>query len=198
MNIGLTGGIACGKSTVSRLLASRGAIVIDADILAREVVEPGAPALAEVVRVFGPDMLNEDGTLNRKQLGKVVFDNEAKRKRLEELLHPAIIQLMQERMAEAERLQPDKLVVADVPLLYEAQMEDMFQEVLVVAASREVQLERLMQRDGLSGEEAELRIDAQMPLEWKKEWADVVIDNSGAPEETERQVEQYLRKKRLA
>ncbi len=198
MNIGLTGGIACGKSTVSRLLASRGAIVIDADILAREVVEPGAPALAEVVRVFGPDMLNEDGTLNRKQLGKVVFANEAKRKRLEELLHPAIIQLMQERMAEAERLQPDKLVVADVPLLYEAQMEDMFQEVLVVAASREVQLERLMQRDGLSGEEAELRIDAQMPLEWKKEWADVVIDNSGAPEETERQVEQYLRKKRLA
>ncbi len=198
MNIGLTGGIACGKSTVSRLLASRGAIVIDADILAREVVEPGAPALAEVVRVFGPDMLNEDGTLNRKQLGKVVFDNEAKRKRLEELLHPAIIQLMQERMAEAERLQPDKLVVADVPLLYEAQMEDMFQEVLVVAASREVQLERLMQRDGLSGEEAELRIDAQMPLEWKKEWADVIIDNSGTPEETERQVEQYLRKKRLA
>jgi dephospho-CoA kinase len=198
MNIGLTGGIACGKSTVSRLLASRGAIVIDADILAREVVEPGAPALAEVVRIFGPDMLHEDGTLNRKQLGKVVFDNEAKRKRLEELLHPAIIQLMQERMAEAERLQPDKLVVADVPLLYEAQMEDMFQEVLVVAASREVQLERLMQRDGLSGEEAELRIDAQMPLEWKKEWADVIIDNSGPPEETERQVEQYLRKKRLA
>ncbi len=198
MNIGLTGGIACGKSTVSRLLASRGAIVIDADILAREVVEPGAPALAEVVRVFGPDMLNGDGTLNRKQLGKVVFDNEAKRKRLEELLHPAIIRLMQERMAEAERLHPDKLVVADVPLLYEAQMEDLFQEVLVVAASRDVQLERLMQRDRLSGEEAELRIDAQMPLEWKKEWADLVIDNSGTPEETEWQVEQYLRKKGLA
>jgi dephospho-CoA kinase len=198
MNIGLTGGIACGKSTVSRLLASRGAIIIDADLLAREVVEPGAPALAEVVRVFGQDMLHKDGTLNRKQLGKVVFDSEAKRKRLEELLHPAIIQLMQERMAEAERLQPDKLVVADVPLLYEAQMEDMFQEVLVVAASREVQLERLMQRDKLSGEEAEQRIDAQMPLEWKKEWADTVIDNSGTPEETERQVEQYLRKKGLA
>lgn len=198
MNIGLTGGIACGKSTVSRLLASRGAIVIDADILAREVVEPGAPALAEVVRVFGPDMLNADGTLNRKQLGKLVFESDAQRKRLEELLHPAIIRLLQERMAEAERLQPDKLVVADVPLLYEAQMEDMFQEVLVVAASREVQLERLVQRDGLSMEEAKLRIDAQMPLEWKTEWADTVIDNSGSPEETERQVEQYLRKKRLA
>lgn len=198
MNIGLTGGIACGKSTVSRLLASRGAIVIDADILAREVVEPGAPALAEVVRVFGPDMLNGDGTLNRKQLGKVVFENDAKRKQLEELLHPAIIQLLQERMAEAERLQPDKLVVADVPLLYEAQMEDLFQEVLVVAVDREIQLERLMQRDGLNREEAEQRIDAQMPLEWKKEWADVVIDNSGTPEETERQVEQYLRKKGLA
>lgn len=198
MNIGLTGGIACGKSTVSRLLASRGAIVIDADILAREVVEPGAPALAEVVRVFGPDMLSGDGTLNRKQLGRVVFENDAKRKQLEELLHPAIIQLLQERMAEAERLQPDKLVVADVPLLYEAQMEDLFQEVLVVAVDREIQLERLMQRDGLNREEAEQRIDAQMPLEWKKEWADVVIDNSGTPEETERQVEQYLRKKGLA
>ncbi|RAV06595.1 dephospho-CoA kinase [Paenibacillus sp. YN15] len=198
MNIGLTGGIACGKSTVSRLLASRGAIVIDADILAREVVEPGAPALLEVVRTFGQSVLHEDGTLNRKELGKLVFEDEARRKRLEELLHPAIIQLLQERMAEAERLQPDKLVVADVPLLYEAQMEDLFQEVLVVAADRGVQLERLMTRNGLSREEAEQRINAQMPIEWKKEWADTVIDNSGTPEETERQVEAFWRKKRLA
>jgi dephospho-CoA kinase len=198
MNIGLTGGIACGKSTVSRMLASRGAIIIDADILAREVVEPGAPALLEVVRTFGPEILHGDGTLNRKELGRLVFEDAVRRKQLEELLHPAIIKLMQERMAEAERLQPDKLVVADVPLLFETQMEDLFQEVLVVAADPDVQLERLMTRNGLSREEAEQRILAQMPLEWKKEWADAVIDNSGAPEETEQQVEQYWRKKRLA
>ncbi|MDF2938219.1 MAG: dephospho-CoA kinase [Paenibacillaceae bacterium] len=198
MNIGLTGGIACGKSTVSRMLASRGAIIIDADILAREVVEPGAPALLEVVRTFGPEILHGDGTLNRKELGRLVFEDAVRRKQLEELLHPAIIKLMQERMAEAERLSPDKLVVADVPLLFETQMEDLFQEVLVVAADPDVQLERLMTRNGLSREEAEQRILAQMPLEWKKEWADAVIDNSGAPEETEQQVEQYWRKKRLA
>lgn len=198
MNIGLTGGIACGKSTVSRLLASRGAIIIDADILAREVVEPGTPGLLEVVRAFGPDILHGDGSLNRKELGRLVFEDAGKRKRLEELLHPEIIKLLQERMTEAERLQPDKLVVGDVPLLYEAQMEDLFQEVMVVAADRDAQLERLMMRSGLSREEAEQRINAQMPLEWKKEWADTVIDNSGTPEETERLVEQYLRKKGLA
>lgn len=198
MNIGLTGGIACGKSTVSQLLASRGAIIIDADMLAREVVEPGAPALQKVVQTFGRSVLHEDGTLNRKELGRLVFEDAGRRKRLEELLHPAIIKLLRERMAEAERLHPDKLVVADVPLLYESQMEDLFQEVLVVYADPAIQLERLMARNGLSREEAEKRINAQMPVEWKKEWADAVIDNSGAPEETEQQVEQYWHKKRLA
>ncbi|MNP15740.1 Dephospho-CoA kinase [compost metagenome] len=183
---------------MSRLLASRGAIIIDADILAREVVEPGAPALAEVVLTFGPGILHEDGTLNRKELGRLVFADDKRRKRLEELLHPAIIQLLQERMAEAERLHPDKLVVADVPLLYESEMEDLFQEVWVVAAGRDVQLERLMTRNGLSREEAEQRIKAQMPVEWKTELADAVIDNSGSPEDTERQVEKYWRKKGLA
>lgn len=198
MNIGLTGGIACGKSTVSQLFASRGAIVIDADVLAREVVEPGAPALAEVVRAFGPGVLQGDGTLNRQELGRLVFNDAAKRKQLEELLHPSIIRLLRERMEEAERLYPDKLVIGDVPLLYESGMEGLFQEIVVVYADPVVQLERLVARNGLTPEEALLRINAQLPMELKRKRADAVIDNSGTPEETRSQVEQYWRRKGLA
>ncbi|WP_438447969.1 dephospho-CoA kinase [Gorillibacterium sp. sgz5001074] len=198
MNIGLTGGIACGKSTVSSMLVRRGAILIDADRLAREVVEPGAPALAEVVRVFGQAVLMEDGTLNRQELGKLVFGSEEKRKELEGILHPPIRKLMLERMAEYERSAPDKLVVVDVPLLYESELEELFQEVLVVYVPPELQLIRLMERNGLSQEEASKRIQAQMPIEWKKEWADHVIDNSGLPEETEEQVDRFWKRKGLA
>jgi dephospho-CoA kinase len=198
MNIGLTGGIACGKSTVSELLTRRGAILIDADQLAREVVEPGAPALAEVVREFGESVLHEDGSLNRKKLGQVIFEDPAKRKTLEGLLHPSIRRLMLARMEEHERLHPDKLVIVDVPLLYESQMEELFQEVLVVSADPAIALERLMSRNSLSREEAEQRLEAQMPIEWKKEWADYVIDNSGPLEDTEVQVEQFWRRKGLA
>lgn len=197
MNIGLTGGIACGKSTVSELLTRRGAILIDADLLAREVVEPGAPALAEVARVFGETVLHEDGTLNRKQLGQVIFGDEAKRKALEGILHPPIRQLMKARMEESERLFPDKLVVVDVPLLYESRLEDYFQEILVVYAEPAVQLQRLMARNGLTPEEAQQRLDAQMPVEWKKEWADHVIDNSGDVSQTEQQLELFWRRKGL-
>lgn len=197
MNIGLTGGIACGKSTVSALLTRRGAILIDADLLAREVVEPGAPALAEVVRVFGDGVLQEDGSLNRKELGRLVFGHEARRKKLESILHPPIRRLMRERMEEYQRLHPDKLIVVDVPLLFESRMEDEFQEVLLVYADPSVQLERLMARDGLTREEAQLRLNAQIPIEWKKEWADVIIDNGGDLEDTEKQVDTYLRRKGL-
>lgn len=198
MNIGLTGGIACGKSTVSGLLASRGAIVIDADLLAREVVEPGAPALAEVVRVFGEQVLLEDGSLDRKKLGTLIFADEEKRSKLESILHPPIRKLMRERMEELERLNPDKLVVADVPLLYESQLDEDFQEVLVVYADPAVQEERLMARNGLTREEAALRLKAQMPIEWKKEWADYVIDNGGSLEDTRKQLESFLLRKGLA
>ncbi|MEY9092661.1 dephospho-CoA kinase [Paenibacillus sp. RC84] len=191
MNIGLTGGIACGKSTVSAMLVRRGAILIDADRIAREVVEPGSPVLAQVAAHFGQDMLLPDGSLHRKRLGETVFGNEEARKALEDLLHPSIRALMKERMAAAEREFPDKLVVVDVPLLYESGLQSMFSSVMVVYVPREVQLRRLMERDGLNAEQAESRLAAQWPIERKKELADSCIDNSGTLEQTERLVERF-------
>ncbi|MFF2158039.1 dephospho-CoA kinase [Paenibacillus chitinolyticus] len=191
MNIGLTGGIACGKSTVSAMLVRRGAILIDADRIAREVVEPGSPVLAQVAAHFGQDMLLPDGSLHRKRLGETVFGNEEARKALEDLLHPSIRALMKERMAAAEREFPDKLVVVDVPLLYESGLQSMFSSVMVVYVPREVQLRRLMERDGLNAEQAESRLAAQWPIERKKELADCCIDNSGTLEQTEQLVERF-------
>ncbi|MFS0837501.1 dephospho-CoA kinase [Paenibacillus sp. 1P03SA] len=191
MNIGLTGGIACGKSTVSAMLVRRGAILIDADRIAREVVEPGSPVLAQVAARFGQDILLPDGSLHRKKLGETVFGNEEARKALEELLHPSIRALMKERMAASEREFPDKLVVVDVPLLYESGLQSMFSFVMVVYVPREVQLRRLMERDGLTLEQAETRLAAQWPIERKKELADICIDNSGTLEQTERLVERF-------
>lgn len=198
MNIGLTGGIACGKSTVANMLVSRGAILIDTDRIAREVVEPGEPALLEVARHFGQAVLREDGTLDRQRLGAIVFADADKRRELEAVLHPRIRERMLERMAQAERDFPGKLTVVDVPLLYESRMEPLFQEVMVVYVPREVQLQRLMARDGLTENEAEQRLSAQWPIEEKKRKADVVIDNSGGLERTEEQISHYWRTKGLS
>jgi dephospho-CoA kinase len=197
MNIGLTGGIACGKSTVAAMLAARGAILVDADAIAREVVEPGSPALDEIAARFGQDVINEDGSLHRKRLGEIVFaDREAKRD-LEQILHPRIRQIMMGRMRENESLYPDKLVVVDVPLLYESKLESRFSEVMVVYLPRESQLTRLIQRDGLTTEQAERRLSAQLPIDEKKARADYVIDNQGSLSATEEQVETFLRGKGL-
>lgn len=197
MNTGLTGGIASGKSTVSKLLADRGAIIVDADQIAREVVLPGTPLLNRVAQHFGQDILMEDGSLNRKKLGSIVFADDAKRKQLEGMLHPAIRQLMRERMEDAETTQPDKLVVVDVPLLYESELAYLFEEVMVVYVPAEVQIERLMLRDEMSKDQALQRIQAQMSIEEKKQKADVVIDNSESLEHTIRQIDKYLQGKGL-
>lgn len=195
MNLGLTGGIACGKSTVAEMLDQRGAIIIDADVIAREVVEPDQPALKQLVQHFGTDILLPDGTLNRKKLGSIVFADENKRKQLNDILHPAIRAEMFSRMVQHEQAQPDKLVVVDVPLLYESGLEPMFEEVMVVYVPAEVQLERLMKRDGLDKTEAENRLRAQMPIEEKKRLGDIVIDNSGSLTDTEAQIEQFWKGK---
>lgn len=197
MNIGLTGGIACGKSTVSAMLVRRGAILIDADKIARDVVEPGSPVLARVAEQFGQAVIQPDGSLNRKKLGEIVFADKEARKLLESLLHPAIRAQLREQKETAEREQPDKLVVVDVPLLYESGYEHMYQEIMVVYVPREVQRERLIRRDGLSEAEADRRLDAQMPIEIKRERADILVDNSGSLEETERQIREFWLRKGL-
>jgi dephospho-CoA kinase len=191
MNIGLTGGIACGKSTVAAMLAQRGAILIDADQIAREVVLPGTPALARIAERFGPEVLTPEGALNRKRLGAIVFGDEAARRDLEAILHPPIRALMRERKERFEREAPDKLVVLDIPLLYESKLEAMVDRVMVVYCPRELQLERLVRRDGLTPEQAEARLAAQLPIEDKRKLADIVIDNSGSLEHTERQVDAF-------
>ncbi|MCR8630944.1 dephospho-CoA kinase [Paenibacillus radicis (ex Xue et al. 2023)] len=197
MNIGLTGGIACGKSTVSNMLVQRGAMLVDADRIAREVVEPGSPVLEQIAERFGQEVLLEDGTLNRKKLGEMVFGNQAALKDLQDMMHPSIRALLRQRMKDYEQQHPDKLVVVDVPLLYESGLQSMFEEVMVVYIPRNVQMDRLVLRDGLSLEQAEKRLQAQMDIEQKKALADILINNEGSLPQTEEQVEQFLRKRGL-
>jgi dephospho-CoA kinase len=197
MNIGLTGGIACGKSTVASLLVKRGVNLVDADQIARDVVLPGSPVLAQVAERFGREVLFEDGSLNRKKLGEMIFNDEAARKQLEGILHPPIRASMREQMARFELLQPDKLVVVDVPLLFESNLSFMFEQVMLVYIPPELQLKRLMTRDSINREQAEKRLQSQMPIESKKSLADIIIDNSGTLEETEKQLDEFWNRKGL-
>ena len=197
MIIGLTGGIACGKSTVAQMLQAKGAVLIDADRIAREVVEPGSPILAQVAGRFGTGVLQEDGSLDRKKLGEIVFADKAARKDLEAILHPAIRTRMWASIEASERERPQRLTVADIPLLYESGHEARFPEVMVVYVPEAVQLERLMARDKLTAEQAEARIRAQMPIEEKRRRADVVIDNSGTRENTFEQIDRFWRERGL-
>ncbi len=195
MNIGLTGGIATGKSTVAKLLTERGAILIDLDGIAREVVEPGQPSLSLIAERFGQAVLQENGSLDRKKLGAIVFGDAAERKALEAIIHPAIRAVMRERMAYNESNSPHTLVVVDVPLLYESGLDSYFEKIMVVYVPREIQLQRLVERDKLTVEAAQRRLDAQMNIEDKKLKADILIDNSGDLANTERQIERYWREK---
>jgi dephospho-CoA kinase len=190
--IGLTGGIGTGKSTVARMLAARGAAVVDADRLAREVVEPGMPALAEIAAEFGPGVLQGDGSLDRTALGALVFADEARRERLNAITHPRVGALMQERVAAA--LHSDApLVVVDIPLLFEGARQGMFEGVLLVWAPPAMQLARLVERDGWSEDEARARLATQMPVDDKRALATWVIDNSGTVAQTEVQVDAWWR-----
>lgn len=195
MNLGLTGGIATGKSTVSQMLVKRGAVLIDADQIAREVVLPGSEHLAEISQIFGQAVIAADGTLDRTKLGSIVFNNERARKQLEAILHPAIRKQMLSRMDQYATEQPDRLVVVDVPLLFESGLQQYFEEIMLVYVPEKTQLARLRHRDGFDEIEAQARIDAQMPIEQKKQLADVVIDNSGTLEQTEAQVDRFWRRK---
>ena len=186
--IGLTGGIGSGKSTVAEMLHGKGARIIDADRLAREIVEPGQPALKEIVIEFGEEVVLADGSLDRKALGAKVFHNEAARKKLNEITHPYVINLTKELLEETEREGKHKVAVIDAPLLLEVGMQEMVDEVWLTALDEKIQLERVLQRDKLTPKEAKKRISSQMPLEEKKKYADRIIDTSGTIEETEAEI----------
>jgi dephospho-CoA kinase len=183
--VGLTGGIASGKSEVSARLAAQGAVVIDADLVARDAVAPGTPGLKEIVAVFGDEVLLPDGSLDRARLGALVFADEELRRRLNTIVHPRVAAAMAERERVAAA---DAIVVHDIPLIAENGLAGGFDLVVVVDVPPRVQLERLIRRRGLSRQEARARIGAQATRQQRLDIADIVIDNSGSLAELDRQV----------
>lgn len=186
--VGLTGGIGSGKSTVARLLEKRGAVVFDADLLAREAVEPGTPGHAAVIERFGADVLAPGGELDREALASIVFADPAARRDLEQIVHPEVRRLFAEG-SEAYR-DTDRVVVFSAPLLVETGMHTAFEVLVVVSATVATQIERLMRQRGMSEPSIRARIDAQAPLEDKAAAADFLVDNEGSLDELESQVEQ--------
>ena len=178
LRVGLTGGIASGKSTVARAFGEMGAHVLDADRIARDLVTPGSPALALIVEAFGKEVLLPDGTLNRAALGAVVFADAGKRRILEGILHPLILAEIDRRIGELERADPQGLAVVEAALILELGRQERFDAIVVVWAEEEQQRLRMMLRDELSAEEAGRRLAAQMPLAEKRRRADLVVDNS--------------------
>lgn len=196
--VGLTGSIASGKSTVSRMFQDLGAYVIDWDVLAREVVNPHMKAWEETIEQFGPQILNEDETLDRQKLGGIVFNDADKLETLNQIVHPAICEEDRRREKEIRERDPEAIIIKDVPLLIEVGHQGTVDKVIVVYASEDNQLARVMER-GFDLEESGKRIHAQMPLDKKIAYADFVIRNDGSLEETQRQVKRiYDELKRLA
>lgn len=193
LTVGLTGGIAVGKSTVMRTFAELGAVCFDADAIARSVVEPGRPALAAVVRAFGTSVLADDGTLDRTALGEIVFASPERRRELEAILHPPIIAEQDRLIADVRATSPDAIVIVDAALMIESGGYKRFDALVVVHCDPEVQLERLVARNGISQEEADLRISAQMPQSEKLKYATLTIDTSGTFDDTRRHTEEAWR-----
>ena len=196
MVIGLTGGIASGKSTVAGMFADLGAVIIDADKIARDVVDPGQEGLHSIVQHFGEEVLDQEGRLDRKKMGGLVFSNEEARKMLNSLLHPLIRSRMEQEKQKALLLHPP-LIILDIPLLYESNWQKRLEKVIVVYVPESLQVQRLMSRNCLTLEEATQRIKAQMPIEEKKQRADFLIDNSGTTEKTKEQVALLFRRLRV-
>ena len=187
--IGLTGGIATGKTTVAKMLADFGAVVIDADVIARKIMEKGRPVWEKVKETFGDEYLMDNGEIDRKKLGELVFTNRKALKKLNAITHPAIRQEIQLEIDKLSSEKSQKVVVVDAALLIEAGWLDMVDEVWLVVADKELQINRLMQRNGLSCEQAQNRVASQLDQDIKKQYADKIIDNSWDMEYTRRQVE---------
>jgi dephospho-CoA kinase len=184
---GLTGGIASGKTTVARIMSKAGAVVVDADRIARQVVAPGLPAWQEIKDHLGEGILLADGTIDRDGLGKRVFADPEMRRWLEAVIHPRVGAQISAQINLAARTMPDAVVLLDIPLLFETGRDKGLSEIIVVYVPEKVQCRRLMHRDGLSRSDALARIGAQMGIDEKVKRATIVIDNSGSPSDTEKQ-----------
>lgn len=190
LNVGLTGGIACGKSTVAEMFVQRGAYLIDFDLLAHEVQKPGRAAWEKVVGYFGQDILLADKKIDRVKLAGIVFSDPRKRGILNELVHPYVFLEWHDHLEKIARQQKNAIIIAAVPLLFEVKREHLFDVTVLVLASEEDQLNRLMTRNNLSREDAQKRIQSQMPIAEKTALADIVIDNQSDLTETEKSVEE--------
>lgn len=188
MIVGLTGGIASGKSTVARMLLEHGAVLVDCDVLAHQALKPGQAAYDEVIAAFGPRIVLPGGEIDRARLGEVVFSDAQARRRLEGIVHPAVLRMAATEI-ETYQTQGHRVIILDAPLLIEAGLLQWVQRLIVVFADEEVQAQRLMARNGLGEEEAKRRIASQMPLSEKVKLADYVIDNSGGVGATTAQVD---------
>ena len=195
--VGLTGGVATGKSTVAEMFKQCGAVVIDADQLARDVVEPGKPAWREIVKTFGKTILNPDRSLNRQALGAIVFRHPAKRRAIEAIIHPRVAREQVRLTREAVRQDPQSVVIYDVPLLFEAGIDKRVDHTIVVTADRNTQIARLKKRNDLSRPEALRRIHSQMPLAKKVRRADHVLNGTLPRPALRKQVGQLLNRLRL-
>lgn len=193
--IGLTGGIASGKSTILETLKKMGAVVISADEVAHAATQPGKPAWEDIVRFFGTGILNDDKTINRKKLGEIVFNNRQYLQKLNEITHPRVKEMFKNSLKEIKEKNPDAVVVLEIPLLYEAGLEKICDEVWVVWVNRENQIRRLMAREGIDREEAVKRIEAQLPLDEKARRADFVIDNNKNVQEAIADITRYFNEK---
>jgi dephospho-CoA kinase len=189
--VGLTGGIGTGKSTMARMLEKRGAVVFDADVLARQAVAPGTPGFDQVVERFGPNVLAPGGGLDREALASIVFSDPAARRDLEGIVHPEVRRMFAEGCEEYR--DSDRVVVFSAPLLVETGMHTAFDRLIVVSAPVATQIERLMRDRGMAERDVQARIAAQLPLEAKAEVADILVDNEGTLEDLERRVERVWR-----
>ncbi len=192
--VGLTGGIASGKTTVSGFFKDFGAIIIDADLVARQVVAPGLPAWQAIRSLFGERVVRPDGELDRSLLAELVFKDAHLRQQLEEIVHPQVRDVMDQEVSRLVKKHPRKLIIKDIPLLFESGMNDGLADIIVVYVPVEIQLERLMKRDGIDLDAARRRIDAQMSIEEKRRLATLVIDNSGDLSQTRSQVMRIYKK----
>ena len=192
IKVGLTGGIASGKSVVADMFQEKGAFIIDADKVAHEVIEPNEPAWEEIVKHFGKDILNPAGKIDRVKLAAKVFNDKKSLKKLNSIVHPRVAERFSVILSELKKKsKPPEVIVYDVPLLIEAEMHKMVDTVVLVYVSTEKQIERLQNRNGFSLKEAEERLAAQMPLEEKKTFADYIINNECTLSETQKQVDEF-------